>query len=617
MSALADASSVSSFNPLAGNLLRTRDDVAAALASLFEPLRPCFSKGCGRVSIDAAGATFARATIELEGFARPLWGLAAAAAGAVDRASWWPLYRTGLASGVDPNHPDYWGEVGPTDQRVVELAAIGFALCVAPEALCPSGDEVTRQRLIAYLTAARELPCHDNNWKFFRVLIDLGLRAIGQCPNPAPVRAYLDEIEEFFIADGWYRDGSTQQIDHYVGFAFHFYGLLYARLATGDQPRKERFRARAVEFAAQFVHWFANDGAALPFGRSLTYRFACSGFWGACAFADVEALPWPVMKGLYLRHLRWWAQWPITRRDGLLSIGYGYPNPLIAESYSSANSPYWAFKAFLPLALSENHPFWSAEECSLPDRTDRSMCLPVPGMVVVHEAQQTVALCSGQSNSWVRFGAEKYAKFAYSTRYAFSIDHALRVFDEGTFDSMIAFADEEGNWRVRERCELAKLHEQTIVSRWRPWRQVLVETWLYWQRPWHVRVHRIRTPRPLRSIEGGFCLSSTDDTATSSEAALGRAWCNSLGDFSGIVDMSAVPRRGRVHRAGPNTNLLHPRHVVPQLSGSIHAGETWLITAVIASPDVVAARAAWLAPPIVVVPSVDSDGLPIAPNVVV
>ena len=72
----------------------------------------------------------------------------------------------------------------------------------------------------------------------------MGLRAIGECPDPAPVRAYLDELEEFFIADGWYRDGNTQQIDHYVAFAFHFYSLLYVRLATGDQQRKERFRAR-------------------------------------------------------------------------------------------------------------------------------------------------------------------------------------------------------------------------------------------------------------------------------------------------------------------------------------------------------------------------------------
>jgi len=38
-----------------------------------------------------------------------------------------------------------------------------------------------------------------------------------------------------------------------------------------------------------------------------------------------------------------------------------------------------------------------------------------------------------QSNLKIRFGAEKYAKFAYSTRYAFSIEHALRGIRAGAF----------------------------------------------------------------------------------------------------------------------------------------------------------------------------------------
>jgi len=138
----------------------------------------------------------------------------------------------------------------------VELAAVGFALCVASGELLSLEDGLTRRRLITYLTAAGRLPYRSNNWKFFRVLIDLGLRAIGECPDPAPMHACLDEIESFFISDGWYRDGDTQQIDHYVGFAFHFYGLLYARLGIGDRGRRERFRQRAVAFAAQFAHWF-------------------------------------------------------------------------------------------------------------------------------------------------------------------------------------------------------------------------------------------------------------------------------------------------------------------------------------------------------------------------
>ncbi|MGO8462910.1 DUF2264 domain-containing protein, partial [Rhizobium ruizarguesonis] len=76
---------------------------------------------------------------------------------------------------------------------------------------------------------------------------------------------------------------------------------------------------------------FAADWAAIPFGLSLTYRFACAGFWSALAFADVEALPLGEVKHLCLQHLRWWKDKPIADLDGVLSIGFGYPNLLMSE----------------------------------------------------------------------------------------------------------------------------------------------------------------------------------------------------------------------------------------------------------------------------------------------
>jgi hypothetical protein len=115
----------------------------------------------------------------------------------------------------------------------------------------------------------------------------------------------------------------------------------------------------------------------------MTYRFAMAGFWGALAFADVEALPWGTIKGYYLRHLRWWADKPIAHRDGILSVGYCYPNLLMSESYSAAGSPYWAFKVFLPLALPESHPFWQAEESPATPPWPRPVPLKHPGMVMI------------------------------------------------------------------------------------------------------------------------------------------------------------------------------------------------------------------------------------------
>ena len=217
----------------------------------------------------------------------------------------------------------------------MELAAIGFALRIARAAVVgPARTTPRSNESPPILSAGREHDFVDSNWKFFRVMIDLGLMHCGVAVDAEKRNAYLDDIERFAIGNGWYRDGPIRSADHYIPFAFHFYGLIYAALSD-DAKRAERYRARAAEFARSIRHWYAPDGSALPFGRSLTYRFAHAGFWGALAYAGVEALPWGQIKGYYLRNLRWWARQPIFDRDGVLSVGYAYPNLLMSEGYNS------------------------------------------------------------------------------------------------------------------------------------------------------------------------------------------------------------------------------------------------------------------------------------------
>lgn len=583
-------------NPLAGNPLHSRADVERALRDLFQPLLPFFSAGGARVRLSAAAAHFDRAAADLEGFARPLWGLAPLAAGgaAFDH---WRLYRQGLSNGTDPTHPEYWGEVNSTDQRMVELAAIGFTLRLLPQLVWDPLPEQAKRNLAAYLLHVRKLDYVDNNWKFFRVLVDLGLEQIGVDFDRSLTDRYLEELDGFYLGDGWYRDGAQRRVDHYVPFAMHFYGLIYAGLQRGDDKRAERYRERARLFAQDIRHWFDNEGGALAFGRSLTYRFACAGFWAALAFAELEALPWGEIKGYFLRHLRWWAKHPIADRDGVLSIGYGYPNLLMSESYNSAGSPYWALKAFLPLALSESHPFWQAEE--LPARASaEAVPLKHPGMVMFRTPGNVVALSSGQENLQMRFGSEKYAKFAYASRYGFSVESDERSYQSAVLDGMIGFSDDNRHFRVRETNEEALIAGECLYARWKPWDDVTVETWLVPEAPWHMRVHRITTPRPLHATEGGFAIARADLDADRFEEEQGLASIRGKDDVSLIIDLSEGPKRaGRAHKTAPNTNLVVAKTMVPQLRGSIPAGTTVLAAAVLALPAGASTEQAAARPP--------------------
>lgn len=586
-----------SANPLVGNPLKSRADVEKALNDLFIPLLPFFSKGGARVRLNAAAAHFDRIAADVEGFARPLWGLTPLAAGG-GRFDHWALYREGLANGTDPEHPEYWGEVNWRDQRMVEMAAVGFTLKMVPHLVWEPLPERAKKNIATYLKHIRRFDYADNNWKFFRILVDLGLEEVGVDFDRSLTEKYLEELDGFYLGDGWYRDGNVRRIDHYIPFAMHFYGLIYAKLAEDDEERAARYRERAERFAHDIRHWYDEDGGTLAFGRSLTYRFACAGIWGAYAFADLEALPWPEIKGHYMRHLRWWAKHPIADRDGVLAIGYGYPNLLMSENYNSAGSPYWALKAFLPLALPESHPFWQAEEAP-PVTPEKPVPLKHPGMVMMHTRGNVVALSSGQQNYQMRFGAEKYAKFVYSSRYGFSVESDERAYNSAAFDGMIGLSDDGRHFRVRESNEAALIAGDTLYGKWKPWGDVTVETWLVPANPWHIRVHRITTPRPLHATEGGFAVPRADLDADTCQDGEGEALARSGTDVSVILDLTAGQKRaGRAHRALPNTNLIWAKTLVPQLRGDILAGTTVLVTAAIALPAGETADTALADPPV-------------------
>ncbi|GAA0979727.1 DUF2264 domain-containing protein [Acrocarpospora macrocephala] len=549
---------------------------------LVAPLLPRFSSGRARLRLGGNAAHYPDAAAELESFARPLWGLAPLAAGG-GAFEHWDLWREGLANGTDPGHPEYWGAVTDIDQRLVETAAIGLALALAPETIWDPLTGRQRDAVATWLQNAMTVKAVENNWQFFPVLVGLGLKRIGV--EAAPVAERLDLLESYGVGAGWYSDGRNPQRDYYIPFAMHYYALIYA--ALGDDPARAcRLKERAAMFAHDFQHWFTADGAAVPYGRSMTYRFAQGAFWGALAFADVEALPWEVVKGHLLRHVRWWLSHPIQDGSGLLTIGYAYAQPHLAEQYNAPGSPYWALKAFLPLALPETHAFWQAGETAAPPLPVTST-QPDPGVTLMRceEGRQVVMLTSSQHHNWVRHGAAKYTKFAYSTAFGFSVPAGTWGLEQGAFDSTLALSDDGDHWRPCEIPQDPSAHAGLHYFRWNPWPDVDIETWLIAYAPWHVRIHRVRSDRTLQTAEGAFALNR-DVRCHRTETGPGHARLLSPAGLCQIEDLAPSPaRRGELVAALPGTNVMAPRTTIPTLLAELAPGEHWLACAVLALSD--------------------------------
>lgn len=594
--------------PVSKNPLSGRDDLRDSLDQLMEPLLGRFVRSSTGLHLGNASALFDDRVALLEGFSRILWGLAPFAAGraggrdpgrASERAI--ELVRAGLGAGSDPGNPHYWGEGGDRDQRYVEMAAIALSLLIARGDFWDPLAESEKSGLAAWLGRINSVELPPTNWEFFRVLVNLALRSLGRAYDPLRLERGLASIEALYRADGWYVDETNY--DLYNPFAFHFYGLVYARLfGDADPARAARYRERARLFAGQYLPWFDADGSSVPFGRSLCYRFAASSFFAACAFAGEEVLPYGRLKGLLLRNLRWWFRQPIFDHEGVLSVGYRYPNLLMAEQYNSPGSPYWALKSYLVLALGPEHPFWTAEEEPMPDLPQASLNA-MPGLLACR-AGHAYLLNAGQYPGWESCNAAaKYAKFAYSSRFGFCVSRGSYHLPKTGCDSSLLFSEGDGYWRERRRGHDRYACADFAFSAWEPWPDLSVRTWLLPFGAWHLRLHRVEAGRAFDSVEGGFSLPRSQGFEGPDMPKIGASGPGSLrADFpwasGGIVDLSPSPRAAELHSPEPDLNLLHPRVLIPVLSGRIEAGLTVLACAVFALPldaagDADAALAEW------------------------
>jgi hypothetical protein len=537
---------MSGLSGFTNNPFQSRDDLSRAATAITKPLERYRSKAKARVKLyPSTAAGFDDVAAQLEGFARPLWAISALFVEGTDpfTGSW----IRGIEAGADPASPEYWGQLASFDQRMVEMESIAFALLMEPQSILSFLNHESRKNLEAWLQQINCFTMPQSNWRWFRVLVNLALtKVLGSDKSKA--RQFMDMdfavLDQFYLGGGWSSDGvwcdDRKQADYYSGsFAIQFAQLLYIRFAEDDQERVSRYRQQAIDFASEYWRFFDTDGAAIPFGRSMTYRFACGAFWAAFALADVETsssiVSLGTVKGLLLRHLRWWSKQPeIFDSNGTMNIGFTYPNMYLSEDYNSRQSVYWCLKPFVVLGLSPDHPFWSVQEEPHPMAVSQPEGVSQPNHIKVFAPAHQI-LCNSPEHYYLlsagqmttkKFKAReaKYGKFAYSSAFGYSVPVGLELHQMAP-DSTLAISFDDGEtWKVRWhpddiRIETVPIETKqgchdlpAITSTWRPVKKLnlairttLVPLASYYP-GWHVRIHQ----------------------TTGLEAANGIPWCDSV-----------------------------------------------------------------------------------------
>ena len=577
-------------NTVKTNPLVTRQDVLNAALQLIEPASKCLTPGKARMIAGYSSAHYPEDVAGMEGYSRILWALVPMLIGKCPEAEpYWAMWREGLINGTDPQHDEYWGTIGDKDQRMVEMAVIGMGLCFLPDRFYGELKPEQRDHLIQWLDQINHYDMPLNNWRFFRILVNIGFYKVGRPVNEERMREDIALMESRYEGDGWYFDEPTQR-DYYTLWAFHYYSLLYAIVMKDDDPERcAHFTDRARQIAPRFACWFDKDGFGLPYGRSLTYRFAQGSFWAAMAFAGLttQELGYGEIKGLLLRNLRAWLRLPIYDVNGLLTVGYGYPNLCASEGYNAPGSPYWAMKSFLALALPESHPFWQAEEREY--TPPRQFLDEHVRLLLTRDAanSQVVAYTAGNHNPSHMHGDEKYEKFCYSTKHAFSVIKESGTLEKGAFDSMLVVKRRGKDlWHARSGCESFELGEDAVRFVWSPMEGVTIHTVIAPVGMWHVRKHVVETEFPLEAAEGAFSVPKDWAGKRPCDRIASRLAADEHGAVAhGARGTSAVFAlrgydRGEIICPECNTNLMYPRTMLPTLRATLEPGKTTLLCAV-------------------------------------
>ena len=271
----------------------------------------------------------------------------------------------GLKNAVDPASPDMLNFTKQA-QPIVDAAYVVHAFLRAPKALWEPLDDVTKKRFLDSFKALRDRTGAYNNWLLFTGLTEAFLLQQGEKADQFRLRVSKNKIQEWYVGDGWYSDGSKFSMDYYNSYVLN--PMMVAMLETlvplrwASQKEYEQALNRMIRHAEFCERIIGPDGTYPAFGRSVTYRTAAFQSLADAALrhklpegikpAQVRCALTAVHRNMYDGNQNFDA-------DGWLVLGFNGHQPNIADGYTSTGSLYMATLSFLPLGLPADDPFWT------------------------------------------------------------------------------------------------------------------------------------------------------------------------------------------------------------------------------------------------------------------
>jgi len=271
----------------------------------------------------------------------------------------------GLQNALDSNAKDFM-RFDIAGQQLVDASFVALAIVRAPW-LWENLGAKSQQLLMKSILTTRQFRPSFSNWLLFSALNEAFFAKFGYQWDSMRVDYALQQMEQWYVGDGMYKDGTNYAFDYYNSFVIHPYLASIAEIIKQKtniyNPMFEKIKARNERYAVIQERLISADGTYPATGRSIIYRGAA--FHHLADMAYRKALPAQLspeqVRGALTAVLKKTLESPTTYKNGWLTIGLYGDQPNIADSYNNQGSPYLCTAIFLPLGLPETDMFWAGK----------------------------------------------------------------------------------------------------------------------------------------------------------------------------------------------------------------------------------------------------------------
>ena len=328
-----------------------------------------------------------------------------------------------IIRGTDPASDGYWGDPKRYDQIGATFAWSAY--------LCPGRfwDPLTdpqKKNLLTYLRKQSFNVAYDNNHYFFHMVSATLLEKNNFDTDRAHHTRMFERLMGWYRGDGWYIDGGNRGFDNYNMWGFHLFAqILYCYDTAWREQFGQEIQQATARFLETFPYFFGRDGGMIPWGRSLSYRFAALAPIAWDVINDNNSLPPGMARRIASGNLKNFWDNGCMGENRLLNMGFRAMNLSVPENYLVPGDPYFALHGLAFLLIPEDHPFWTAREEAMPADvaggkttvTGAGMALrvsPVDGDARMYPVGQPIDRTVWQT-------PVKYCQHAYSSTLGFCV----------------------------------------------------------------------------------------------------------------------------------------------------------------------------------------------------